>query len=52
VVICFCLLDSVTDLALRSVIRRLRQASRDRHLVAFRRCVERNAAAATKLPEG
>ena len=35
------LLDRVTDPAVRSVMRRLQEASRDRHLPAFRRCADR-----------
>ena len=42
------LLDRVTDPAVRSVMRRLQEASRDRHLPAFRRCADRSAASATK----
>lgn len=36
------LLARVADQKVRSVMQRLRNASRDRHLPAFRRCAERN----------
>lgn len=35
------LLDRLVDAQIRSVMRRLQEASRSRHLPAFRRCLER-----------
>ncbi len=37
------LLDRVTDAQIRSVMQRLQEASRTRHLPAFHRCLERHA---------
>ncbi len=44
------LLGGVSDPTVRSVMRRLQEASRGRHLPAFRRCAERNAAEGAATP--
>jgi rubrerythrin len=41
------LLDRVTDARARAVMQRLQAASRDHHLPAFRRCLQRYAASAS-----
>ncbi len=42
------LLDHITDPGVRLVMQRLREASRDRHLPAFRRCAAREGSPAAR----
>jgi len=44
------LLDLVTDAEARAVMQRLREASRQRHLPAFRRCLAQRRASSSGRP--